>query len=460
MRIHGDMTFGNCRKSIAESRYCHIHATQKYRDRLKLERLNNKQSSSYKCRQSFGKAIKRVTQSLPKDPSKRVDVIHHIAQVLNVIPKTTHQHKREQRSLPVELKQAVIKFYNRDDISYQMPGKRDCITVKDDHGKRITLQKRILLYSVCETHQLFLAESINTNSSLSITSFRDLRPLNILVQSHMSHRSCLCAHHENVFLLLKPLSKCIRCPDLNTLQTFSSTLVCNENGEKCMFSLCPLCANNFNDKIEKNVIDLNKQIQWYQWVFDDGYANKKEFNGTVEQCLTCLKEKVKPFLSHVFIKRQQASYFEQMKLIADDETICLQLDYSENFRMNVQDAIQGAYYSNNSVSLFTSYVWCSNYGYSFVHVSDDLTHDKYCISATLDHLFDKLKRKFQRLKQIHVFSDGAAQQFKQRFLFRNLCRLANEFKVDIKIQFSLTMCKVFFNCLDRIILALFCNFPW
>jgi hypothetical protein len=27
MRIHGDMTFGNCRKSIAESQYCHIHAT-------------------------------------------------------------------------------------------------------------------------------------------------------------------------------------------------------------------------------------------------------------------------------------------------------------------------------------------------------------------------------------------------------------------------------------------------
>ncbi|CAF4920610.1 unnamed protein product, partial [Rotaria magnacalcarata] len=61
-------------------------ASKKYRDKLKLQRFNNQQSTTYKSRQSFGKAVKRTFQSLPKDPSKRVDVIHHIAQVLNVIP--------------------------------------------------------------------------------------------------------------------------------------------------------------------------------------------------------------------------------------------------------------------------------------------------------------------------------------------------------------------------------------
>ncbi|CAF4913106.1 unnamed protein product [Rotaria sp. Silwood2] len=33
----------------------------------KVERINNKQSSSYKSRQSFVKAVKRVLQSLPKE---------------------------------------------------------------------------------------------------------------------------------------------------------------------------------------------------------------------------------------------------------------------------------------------------------------------------------------------------------------------------------------------------------
>ncbi|CAF1150260.1 unnamed protein product [Rotaria magnacalcarata] len=99
------------------------------RRRNLIERFNNQQSTTYKSR-----------QSLPKDPSKRVDVTQHIAQVLNVIPTTTKHHKREQRSLSTALEELVIKFYYRGDVSYQMPSKRDCITVDDD-GKKITLQK-------------------------------------------------------------------------------------------------------------------------------------------------------------------------------------------------------------------------------------------------------------------------------------------------------------------------------
>ncbi|CAF2099607.1 unnamed protein product [Rotaria magnacalcarata] len=271
-------------------------ASKKYRDKLKLQRFNNQQSTTYKSRQAFGKAVKRTFQSLPKDPSKRVDVIHHIAQVLNVIPAPKH-HKPEHRSLSNALKELVINFYNRDDVSYQMPGKWDCITVDND-DKKITLQKRILLYSIRETYQLFIADKNDPNINLSKTSFSDLRPLNILVQSHMSHRSCLCVYHENINLPLKALSKQIQCPDLNTLQAFSLALVCDEEDEK--------------------LIDQKKEIKWYQWILNEGFAKKQEFNDTIQQCLADLQEKIKPFLWHVFIKRQQTSYFEQMKSSTND----------------------------------------------------------------------------------------------------------------------------------------------
>ncbi|CAF4371312.1 unnamed protein product, partial [Rotaria sordida] len=58
---------------------------------------------------------------------------------------------------------------------------------------------------VRETFQLFLTEYVDININLSLTSFNDLRPMNILVQSHMPERSCLCMYHENMNLLLKPL---------------------------------------------------------------------------------------------------------------------------------------------------------------------------------------------------------------------------------------------------------------
>ncbi|CAF4750114.1 unnamed protein product, partial [Rotaria sp. Silwood2] len=117
------------------------------------ERINNKQSSSYKSRQSFGKAVKRVLQSLPKE---------------------------------------------------------------------------------------------------TLRSFSDLRRSNVLPQSHMTYRNCLCAYHENINLLIKPLSKYIPCPGLHSLQAFSSTLVGCETNEECMFSQCSLCANNFENKIIKH----------------------------------------------------------------------------------------------------------------------------------------------------------------------------------------------------------------
>ncbi|CAF4066752.1 unnamed protein product, partial [Rotaria sp. Silwood1] len=127
---------------------------------------------SYRNRQCFGKAVKRVIQSLPQDTDKHVTLVRHIAQELNVIPKTITQHKRQQRSLPIELQELIIKFYNQDDISYQLAGKRDRITVR-------------------ETFQLFLTEYLDTNINLSLTSFNDLRPMNILVQSYTRERSCL-----------------------------------------------------------------------------------------------------------------------------------------------------------------------------------------------------------------------------------------------------------------------------
>ncbi|CAF4761226.1 unnamed protein product, partial [Rotaria sp. Silwood2] len=151
-----------------------------------------------------------------------------IAQEFNIIPKTTSHHQREQRSLSIELKQLVMNFYSRDDISYQLPGKRDFITIKDDNGTSKTIQKRILLFSLREAHRLFLSEHDHIDAYLSLGSFSDLRPSNVLLQSHMTHRSCLCVYHENINLLIKPLSKYIPCPGLHSLQAFSSTLVCFE----------------------------------------------------------------------------------------------------------------------------------------------------------------------------------------------------------------------------------------
>ncbi|CAF1395394.1 unnamed protein product, partial [Rotaria sp. Silwood1] len=269
-------------------------ASKKYRDGLKLKRLNDNRSSTYKNRQSFGQAIKRVQKSLPKEPNRRISVVRHIAQTLDIISKTTDLHEREQRQLPIELKKAVIDFYNRDDISHQMPGKRDYITIKNDNGST-QLQKRILLNNIRETYELFLMDRNITNDALSVNSFRILRPPNVLTYSHMPHRNCLCSYHENINLLIKPLSKCINNSNLCTIQAFSKALVCTEEDENCMFRRCSLCTNYFDNKFRKYVLNPAQKIQWYQWVLKNGYSEKQEFNGTVHQCLNTLEAQLDSF---------------------------------------------------------------------------------------------------------------------------------------------------------------------
>ena len=147
------------------------------------------------------------------------------------------------------------------------------------------------------------------------------------------------------------------------------------------------------------------------------FLKNEEFNGSVKKCVTILGEKVETFLFHIFIRRQQLMYFENLKLNLNLETICIPVDFSENFRIDVQDAIQSSYYAKSFVSLFTCYFWHLNSSHSCIYATDDLSHDKYYVSTALDHLIDKLKNPFQRLKYVHVFSNGAAQQFKQKSLF-------------------------------------------
>jgi hypothetical protein len=200
-----------------------------------------------------------------------------------------------------------------------------------------------------------------------------------------------------------------------------------------MFSQYSLWANTFENNITKHVIDSTQSINWCQWILKDGYSRKIEFNGTFGECLGILKSKVNQFLSHVFIKRQQSDFFEKMKTISNNENICLQIDFSENFRLDIQDSVQSSYYLKNAISLITCYVWCANSGYSFVYVLNNLSHDKYCVNAALENLFQKLKQQLQELKKINIFSDGASQQFKQKFLMRNICRLADDFGVNILI---------------------------
>ncbi|CAF1442626.1 unnamed protein product [Didymodactylos carnosus] len=66
------------------------------------------------------------------------------------------------------------------------------------------------------------------------------------------------------------------------------------------------------------------------------------------------------------------------------------------------------------------------------------SHDKFVVKSAIEIILNELKTHVPNLKQIDFFSDGAASQFKQRFMFRNLIQIAHEYKIALSWNFFAT----------------------
>ena len=253
--------------------------------------------SLFASKQSKAKALKRVLKVLPVNKDKKVELVQTIAEQFNLV-KSNQKFERNQRSLPSHIKKKVYDYYFRDDITYQAPGKRDNITIKEN-GLQKALQKRYLLYTLRELHKLFIQE--NPTITISRSSFQDLRPVNAFVK----------------------------------------LLVCDDTQQTCMFSDCNQCSFNLRNKIEHKIIDPAHVIKWSLWTTsDEGRAVKCDYEGSVQNCVRVLQTKIKQFLFHAFIKRKQSNYFEMLRDNSSDERCLLQVDYSENFALVEQNEIQ------------------------------------------------------------------------------------------------------------------------
>ena len=67
----------------------------------------------------------------------------------------------------------VIDFYESDDISRTMPGKKDFISVRQE-GKRIHVQKRLVLSNLKEVYQAF--KDTFPSKKIGFSKFAELRP--------------------------------------------------------------------------------------------------------------------------------------------------------------------------------------------------------------------------------------------------------------------------------------------
>ncbi|KAL0147062.1 hypothetical protein M9458_057586 [Cirrhinus mrigala] len=214
----------------------------------------------------------------------------------------------------------------------------------------------------------------------------------------------------------------------DTPRNFVEAVACNPESPLCMLGQCAECRNGklLEMRILCNIPEKDKQIKatWHAWETKEGLPNKVQKSGTLSDFLKTVATK---FVHHCFVKKQQSGFFQAKKLQAkaDQETVVLQVDFAENYTAAYQDQIQSAHWHQKQVTVFPSVLWSDGDPELYAIVSDSLEHDKRSVATFLSKIVEDIKMKHSAIKEIHIFSDGAASQFKNKFMW---CFMSTTFK--------------------------------
>ena len=109
-----------------------LTAVKKYHAGDVTDGTQQLQSYTYGNRESRNKAKSWVLKALPKSPRKRATVLKAlVCDILDV-----HVVNQPSRILPQETVDTVLAFHQNDAFSRVMPGKADCVTVRNSNGEK------------------------------------------------------------------------------------------------------------------------------------------------------------------------------------------------------------------------------------------------------------------------------------------------------------------------------------
>lgn len=421
---------------------------RRYRAKKAQKAVKDEQSTSFnsnsdsprkafKSPASFGKALARVKKNLPRSPNKSKALVKKLA--CQLIPDIVQPTPKKQTvsQLSGETISKVKEFFLQDSISYQAPGTKDYVIMKDENGEKLKLQKKYLCMTLGEAYEIFQTE--NPDVKVCRSKFCELRPIQVCLRHETPSNLCLCIYHENIRLLLSSI-----CVLPSKTSDLVSLIVCDDCSEECFYQNCDECGNlrKLHDITAMlSEADLEKEIKFFQWLSDETKTvSRQRISSSLKEAIEKLEKKLPQFLQHVYAKRQQELFFQDIKKNIPLNTLILHFDFSENYSFISQDEIQSAHWVLTSCTLYTAIAY-------FVHeeicqsipivvVSDYLHHDKYAVYKFNDTIIRKIQDDFPNLviSKVIYQSDGTGQHFKQKY---SIC-LAMLQSCDVEWHFSAT----------------------
>ena len=393
-----------------------------------------------------------------------------------------------QRKIKKEQKLHVQKFFQRTNITMQVPLKR--------HAGQFFMRKPFR--EAYEDYKNTCRQS--GKRVLSMTSVRNCLPRNFKTMRKVPYKECLCPNctnsglardgliaagvqgvdprtSENVFKSLCPAQKSSEeYPVAYRRRAYSNNptrrkLKLRENElaaprsvthpakysqcltdfkRECIFRECSKCGR---EKLLGHIYQQNPTFQperivnWRQWEYiTERYKVKdqksKETITKEKKRLervdkkTTLGELLEKHLqhtlkmsSHLFHFRWQAEQFELCKSSLADQVVLVVMDYAMNYTVRAQGEVQPALWHRQQVTLHPVVVYCyDKCGHvvtmELVMASDDRIHDAYASKAFLDQAMAHLEKKKIKVHKLIIFSDNCSAQYKCKRWFAVLSKVA------------------------------------
>lgn len=332
----------------------------------------------------------------------------------NISPKL-----KQDRARFLRLKEVILSFFEKDEVSRLCPGKKDTVTFR-----KTKKQKRYLNDSLKNIFSLFKTE--HPEVKMSYFRFCRFRPFWVKFPTAKSRETCLCIIHENMSLLVRKLKT------LNIINAASSTdivkeICCDFNNEDCLGRLCLTCANReiqFRN-VDDSIIVYKKWISKKVEILVKGEKKfcqktvKEDVESTKENIVSTFKQAMPHFLKHLLNIRHQYNSVEKIKINLGENEVLIHMDFSENYLCKYGREIQSAHFggSKPQISLHTVMVYTKNEKTSMCTFSENLRHDPFAICAHLGPVAEFVKTLIPNLCTVHFLSDGPATQYKNKTMF-------------------------------------------
>lgn len=344
----------------------------------------------------------------------------------------------------------VISFYECEEVSRIMPGKKDFVSV-NVNGKREHIQKNLILCNLRELFSYFKEKYPQVK--IGFSKFCELRPKHcVLVGGSGTHSVCVCTTHQNAKLMLVPckFSELCECSDkpLKTYQDILDSIICENPTEACYFMDCTACPGtiNLNQRLEES-FELNhvENVTYKQWMQLDKRTVLETLTKPCEEFIATFIDSLPKLLRHSFIAKKQSSFLSHLKENLKENEYLVLCDFAENYSFVLQDAAQGFHWNNAQATIHPFSVYCIDTETkmlrhtSFVVISECLIHDTIAVHLFQRHLINFLKSHFPTPPaHMYYFSDGAGSQYKNKLNFLNLCLHEQDFGIKAEWHFFAT----------------------